>query len=432
MGGVFSHYMTLGNINEKLSAWIHPLAMKQSLVAAVVHLPLLALASAGVETPQGHSVPVSLVEHFNNKAFGSYPGEAALNVLNQSYPADPVAVDGFYTSRSTGISYLFPGYNPDPVAADNVICDGQVIDIDPSEDYTSISFLAVSDVRSTTVSGNVTLLFTDNTTSQYELRAHAFWWFLAIRRGEITYPYYFTHNDTNHNASEIYERHAFVETGKSLRGLVLPETTNTTTGRLHVFAISLWKAGGSGIEVQAMRPTQKFDSQGSQIVEVIINHRGPSCVSNIEVSLDASGRGMSGSTVVRRLCPGEQKRVNLAVHGQCQGDVAITLSVPGSQPVCRVFPNIKISLEDWEAKSTSLIQHETPEWYNGAKFGIFIHWGPYAVPSWGNSTPTECYAEWFWWYSTRVGDHAAADRCGFNGEQEDVAGEVDSPFIDQI
>lgn len=34
--------------------------------------------------------------------------------------------------------------------------------------------------------------------------------------------------------------------------------------------------------------------------------------------------------------------------------------------------------------------------FDDAKFGIFIHWGPYSVPGWGNSTPWESYAEWFW------------------------------------
>ena len=34
----------------------------------------------------------------------------------------------------------------------------------------------------------------------------------------------------------------------------------------------------------------------------------------------------------------------------------------------------------WE----SLSQYEIPEWYINAKFGIFIHWGPYCVPAFGN------------------------------------------------
>src|SRR5437879_1653055 len=35
---------------------------------------------------------------------------------------------------------------------------------------------------------------------------------------------------------------------------------------------------------------------------------------------------------------------------------------------------------DWE----SLQKYEAPDWYKDAKFGIFIHWGVYSVPAYGN------------------------------------------------
>ncbi|HOZ46084.1 MAG TPA: alpha-L-fucosidase [Candidatus Hydrogenedentes bacterium] len=43
----------------------------------------------------------------------------------------------------------------------------------------------------------------------------------------------------------------------------------------------------------------------------------------------------------------------------------------------------------WE----SLDGRAVPAWFNEAKFGIFIHWGVYAVPSW---SPTTTYSEWYW------------------------------------
>ena len=44
----------------------------------------------------------------------------------------------------------------------------------------------------------------------------------------------------------------------------------------------------------------------------------------------------------------------------------------------------------WE----SLLQYEIPEWYINAKFGIFIHWGPYCVPAFGNEWyPRRMYLE---------------------------------------
>jgi alpha-L-fucosidase len=43
----------------------------------------------------------------------------------------------------------------------------------------------------------------------------------------------------------------------------------------------------------------------------------------------------------------------------------------------------------WE----SLDRRPTPEWFRDAKFGIFIHWGLYSVPAWGQHGQ---YAEWYW------------------------------------
>ncbi|KAK7816613.1 hypothetical protein U0070_000466 [Myodes glareolus] len=40
----------------------------------------------------------------------------------------------------------------------------------------------------------------------------------------------------------------------------------------------------------------------------------------------------------------------------------------------------------WE----SLDSRPLPSWFDQAKFGIFIHWGVFSVPSFGS--------EWFWWY----------------------------------
>ena len=47
----------------------------------------------------------------------------------------------------------------------------------------------------------------------------------------------------------------------------------------------------------------------------------------------------------------------------------------------------------YEAKWDSLDRRPVPEWYRDAKFGIFIHWGVYSVPSWG---APKSYAEWYW------------------------------------
>ncbi len=54
----------------------------------------------------------------------------------------------------------------------------------------------------------------------------------------------------------------------------------------------------------------------------------------------------------------------------------------------------------YEAKWESLDKRPTPSWWTEAKFGIFIHWGPYAVPAYAPVLPGgrfswDGYAEWY-------------------------------------
>jgi len=51
--------------------------------------------------------------------------------------------------------------------------------------------------------------------------------------------------------------------------------------------------------------------------------------------------------------------------------------------------------EKYEPNWESLDARPLPEWFDEAKFGIFIHWGVYSVPAWG---PKGKYAEWYWHY----------------------------------
>ncbi|MCD7973304.1 MAG: alpha-L-fucosidase [Candidatus Azobacteroides sp.] len=63
-----------------------------------------------------------------------------------------------------------------------------------------------------------------------------------------------------------------------------------------------------------------------------------------------------------------------------------------------MFSFALMSQERYEPVWESLDKRRTPEWFENAKFGIFIHWGLYSVPAWA---PNEGgvyskYAEWYW------------------------------------
>ena len=55
--------------------------------------------------------------------------------------------------------------------------------------------------------------------------------------------------------------------------------------------------------------------------------------------------------------------------------------------------------KEFEANWKSLDSRPIPSWFEDAKFGIFIHWGPYSVPAW---SPKGTYSEWYqYWLQSK-------------------------------
>lgn len=57
------------------------------------------------------------------------------------------------------------------------------------------------------------------------------------------------------------------------------------------------------------------------------------------------------------------------------------------------------SAQQFEPNWESLNKRKMPEWFQQDKFGIFIHWGVYSVPSYAPVIPNSgySYAEWYWY-----------------------------------
>lgn len=65
---------------------------------------------------------------------------------------------------------------------------------------------------------------------------------------------------------------------------------------------------------------------------------------------------------------------------------------------------------DWE----SLQKYEVPEWYKDAKFGIFIHWGVYSVPAFGNEWyPRNMYVPGSPEYKHHIATYGPQDEFGY-------------------
>ncbi|HZO91256.1 MAG TPA: alpha-L-fucosidase [Chthonomonadaceae bacterium] len=64
----------------------------------------------------------------------------------------------------------------------------------------------------------------------------------------------------------------------------------------------------------------------------------------------------------------------------------------------------------WESLET----HTTPEWYQNAKFGIFIHWGVYSVPAFGNEWyPRNMYQQGSKEFQHHVATYGPQDKFGY-------------------
>jgi len=63
-----------------------------------------------------------------------------------------------------------------------------------------------------------------------------------------------------------------------------------------------------------------------------------------------------------------------------------------------MLTSCKLSSQKYEANWNSLNQRKIPEWFHQDKFGIFIHWGVYAVPSYAPviENSGDSYSEWYW------------------------------------
>lgn len=65
---------------------------------------------------------------------------------------------------------------------------------------------------------------------------------------------------------------------------------------------------------------------------------------------------------------------------------------------------------DWE----SLRNYEPPDWYKDAKFGIFIHWGVYSVPAFGNEWyPRNMYQKGSEEYKHHIATYGPQDKFGY-------------------
>ncbi len=142
----------------------------------------------------------------------------------------------------------------------------------------------------------------------------------------------------------------------------------------------------------------------TQIVEVTIDNNGEEWVlanNSVKVSVSSAGLKTVQPAVINRLRPGDQAIVQVGVinaGGVAAGTTGpATIEITGQGVQSSYAFNATYGIAAYKPTYESIYSHESPNWYNNAKFGIFIHWGVYSVPGWGNKGKNESYAEWYWW-----------------------------------
>ncbi|GJN69894.1 alpha-L-fucosidase [Purpureocillium lilacinum] len=177
---------------------------------------------------------------------------------------------------------------------------------------------------------------------------------------------------------------------------------------------------GPVLNIVAPNITSKWfeGSNYVQIIEMFVENTDDKEYVTSGNGLQISVRSSSLDTVVpgtlKRLAPKQSAIVQVGVRnkrGVKPGTACSAEIVPEYRGRHSAGNSAKVSgscgIGDFEESVQSVQSHTNPDWFNDAKYGIFIHWGVYAAPAYGNVGDKENYAEWYWNWMHRKGDKTA-------------------------
>ncbi|GLB37874.1 putative alpha-L-fucosidase [Lyophyllum shimeji] len=375
----------------------------------LIFLTAFAASSFAADLVKYPSVSLPLKSLFDNQA-ASPTGSANFDGLGASF-------DSQFLPRGAwaydGITYDLP--SAWGTGNDNLIVNGQVLPLVRPTFAHELHFLYSGDASGQKeFVANFTLTFTDNSTQLIQMYARNWWKWPNLNNGAIQTPYSFENNGAskNFNKTEIYQWSTSVLSEHALKSITFQPVN--TKHRVHIFAMSLspsvatTKQSAPALSVRRARFTTRWEMINgvrAQAVEVTLANLLPaftlaldtSVKSRLDVSISGAGIKTVAPASVYRLVPGDQARVDVFVTGSKANGLATVqirdtrgrdMGTSGGWPTSSL-------VENWTADASVLKTHETPTWWNNAKFGIFIHWGVYSYPAWA---PPNIYAEWYDWY----------------------------------
>jgi alpha-L-fucosidase len=363
---------------------------------------------AATTLPEYPSQALPLAGILNNKAATSAEGHgpvANFDGAGGAYDSQFLPTGSWeYDGLTFALPSSWDGSN------DNVLANGQVLRLQKPTFVHELHFLYAGDGTSSPVLSVFTLNFADNTSQPVNLYAKNWWVWANVNRAAIITPYHFEKTQKNLNATNIFEWSTSVPSESPLESITFPPTA--TSNRMHVFGLSITPSttdttSGPALAVRRARFTTRWediDGVRAQAVEVTLANLLPGFTLSRNTSLttphtiELVGAGMQtvSTGVINRLVPGDQARVDVFVTGStANGSARVQIRDSSGNVVAMSaeFPTSPL-VENYTPDQDSLSMHETPSWWNAAKYGIFIHWGVYSTPAFA---PPSQYAEWYDW-----------------------------------
>lgn len=298
---------------------------------------------------------------------------------------------------------------------DNVIANGQVLQLDEPTFIHELHFLYAGDAGpgTTEFMSIFTLTFTDNSTRDVELITRNWWKWPIINNGVIHTPYHYESKGAakNENVTDIFQWSTAIPSEVAVTSITFPSIEDGN--KAHIFAMAFSpsvvpvEASKPQLAIRRVRFTTRWEAVNgtrAQVVEVTVANLIPTRLSSADTSLRSkhqifvSGSGVDTLVpgVISRLVPGDQVTVEIFVLGSSAGGNAVVTVDDSNGDTVGTSSGWSISplVTHWTPDADVLRTHETPSWWNRAKFGIFIHWGLYSVPAFA---PSSTYAEWYDW-----------------------------------
>ncbi|KAG1794157.1 glycoside hydrolase family 29 protein [Suillus plorans] len=357
------------------------------------------------------SVVIPLSDLFDNQAASLDGTTDNFDGYNATYAAEYLPEGPWLYN---GISYDLPSTWGQ--SQDNVIAGGQVVKLSNATYVHELHIVYAGDSSGSGLSGTFSLNYADNSVKYLQFTGKDWLKWPYLNGGEIQTPYYFEGHSSskNWNSSQIFQLSLSVPSRAPLESITLPETSSTSN-RLHIFALSMTPsfepASGLLVPQVSVRSAQfstrweDINGQRAQAVAITLANllpgsyaTSPNASINSRYEISVTGEGVSTVTpgLVYRLVPADQARVDVFVlNDGGTGNATVTIKNEFGNVIGTSvgWPIVPLRTE-WTADADVLATHETPTWWNQAKYGIFIHWGIYSVPAWG---PPGSYAEWYDW-----------------------------------